>query len=121
MKKDIYQIKGKNIDLSWGQNSGEVEQYQLQMTDRNGSVTAMELLSGDTTSFTLPLDKPGDYTVSLTAIPKGGSSRQQAEKVQASIQIHSLSFIESYWVMLAGAGVILAAVLLVIVLVLKRR
>lgn len=118
-KNGVTKIKGNTASLTWSAGSDNIDHYELTVTDAKGNLVARETLPGNATAYTLNKGK-GDYHVELVAVPRYGSSEGDTV-ARASVTIHSLSFLERFWYIIAGAAVLLVGAAVALVMLLKDR
>lgn len=119
VKNGVSKIKGNTAKLTWSAGSDNIDHYELTVTDAKGNLVARETLSGSATSYNLNKGK-GDYRVELVAVPRYGSSEDETV-ARASLTVHSLSFLERFWYIIAGVAVLLAGAAVALVMLLKDR
>ena len=118
-KNGVSKIKGNTAKLTWSAGSGNIDHYELTVTDAKGNPVTRETLPGSATSYTLNKGK-GDYRVELVAVPRYGTSGDETV-ARASVTVHSLSFLERFWYFIAGAAVLLVGAVVALVILLKDR
>ena len=117
---DVYAVQAKRAELTWNYESGEADHFDLAVTAPDGSAALSKTLDGSTRTYTLDMDHPGDYNVSLTAFSRYVLPGEEAVSTTASavVRPHFPGFVEKYWPFLAGAAGLL---ILIVVLLLIRR
>ncbi len=118
-KNGVIRIKGNSAKLTWSVTGGNIDHYELAVTDAGGNPMTRETLSAGTSSYTLNKGK-GDCRVELAAVPRYASS-EDAAVARASLTIHSLTFLERFWYIILAAAVLLAGGAVALIVVMKER
>ena len=117
-KNGVSKIKGNTARLTWSAG-GNIDHYELTVTDANGNPVARENLPASSTGYTLNKGK-GDANVELAAVPRYADAGD-ATVARTRVTVHSLSFIERFWFILVGAAVLLAGGGVALFMLLKDR
>lgn len=117
-KDGVSKVKGNSAQLTWTAG-GNIDHYEVTVTDASGNLVARENLPASATSYTLNKGK-GDVKVELAAVPRYATSGD-ASVARASLTVHSLSLIERFWYILVAAALLLAGGGVVLFKLLKER
>jgi len=117
-KNDVTKVKGNTAQLTWSAG-GDIDHYELTVTDANGNLISRENLSPSTTSYTLHKGK-GDCRVELAAVPRYATS-DDASVARTSLTVHSLSLLERFWYILVALVLLLAGGGVALFMLLKDR
>jgi hypothetical protein len=117
-KDDVSKIKGNTAQLTWSA-AGNIDHYELTVTDASGNLVARENLPASRTSYTLQKGN-GDVNVELAAVPRYADAGD-ATVARTRVTVHSLSFLERFWFILVAAAVLLAGVGVALFMLLKDR
>jgi len=115
-----YQLSGNTANLSWCCESDNVDHYELAVTDQQGSAVEAQTFGAGQTAYTLTMQKRGDYTLKLTAVPRYGTAADGVFGT-AVVTPHIPTFLEKYWYFLAGAAALLLAGVAVLLIYLKEK
>lgn len=111
-------MKKNHADLAWNLESGNVDHFELQVTDPQGGDFLQTSLAAGTRNYTLEMDQRGEYQVELTAVPRYALTEEMNASAAIVVSPHIPGFIEKYWPFLAG-GVGLLILLIAVLLILK--
>lgn len=117
-KNGVYRIKGGTAQLTWSAG-GNIDHYELTVTDTAGNLVARENLPGSSTSYTVNKGK-GDVNVELAAVPRYADA-EDAAVARTRVTVHSLSFLERFWYILVAVAVLLAGGGVALFMLLKDR
>lgn len=117
-KNGVSRIKGNTTQLTWSAG-GNIDHYELTVTDAGGNLVARENLPASSTSYTLNKGK-GDVNVELAAVPRYADAGD-ATVARTRITVHSLTFLERFWYILVAAALLLAGVGVALFMLLKDR
>ena len=117
-KNGVTRIKGNIAQLTWSAG-GNIDHYELTVTDTAGNLVARENLPASSTSYTLYKGKD-DVNVELAAVPRYADAGD-ATVARMRVTVHSLSFIERFWYILVAAAVLLAGGGVALFMLLKER
>ena len=117
-KDGVSRIKGNSTRLTWSA-AGNIDHYELTVTDASGNLVTRENLPASSTEYTLYKGK-GDVNVELAAVPRYATA-EDAAVARTSLKVHSLSFLERFWYILAAAAVLLAGGGVALFMLLKDR
>ena len=117
-KNGVSKIKGNTAQLTWSAG-GNIDHYELTVTDASGNLVARENLPASSTSYTLQKGK-GDVNVELAAVPRYADAGD-ATVARTRVTVHSLSFLERFWYILVAAAVLLAGGGVALFMLLKDR
>lgn len=117
-KNGVVKIKGNTAQLTWSA-AGNIDHYELTVTDAKGNLVARENLPASSTGYTLRKGK-GDCNVELAAVPRYAADGDAAI-ARTSLTVHSLSFLERFWYFIAAAAALLAGGGVALFMLLKDR
>ena len=118
LKDGVSKIKGNTAQLAWTA-AGNIDHYELTVTDAAGNLSARENLPASATQYTLYKGK-GDVNVELSAVPRYAAADDPAV-ARTGLKVHSLSFLERFWYIFAAAALLLAGGGAALFLLLKDR
>ena len=119
LKNDAYRMKNGQVDLAWSASSGNVDHYELNVTGGKGGTAVSQSFPADASQYSFNLKDSGDYTATLTAMPRYARSGDAA--ATAEVKLHIPNFLEKFWPFIAGGAGLLAALAALAVVLLKRR
>jgi hypothetical protein len=117
-KDGVSKIKGNSVRLTWNA-AGNIDHFELTVTDASGNLVTRENLPASSTEYTLYKGK-GDVNVELAAVPRYATA-EDAAVARTSLKVHSLSFLERFWYILAAAALLLAGGGVALFMLLKDR
>ena len=117
-KNGVSRIKGGTAQLTWTAG-GNIDHYELTVTDTAGNLVTRENLPASSTSYTLNKGK-GDVNVELAAVPRYAGAGDAAV-ARTHVTVHSLSFLERFWYILVAVAVLLAGGGVALFMLLKDR
>ena len=117
-KNGVSKVKGNSAQLAWTAG-GNIDHYEVTVTDMSGNLVSRETLPASATGYTLNKGK-GDVKVELAAVPRYATA-DDATVARASVTVHSLSLIERFWYILVAAVLLLAGGGVALFMVLKER
>ena len=117
-KNDVSKVKGNSAQLTWSAD-GNIDHYELTVTDANGNLISRENLPASSTSYTLHKGK-GDCRVELAAVPRYATS-DDLSVARTSVTVHSLSLLERFWYILVALVLLLAGGGVALFMLLKDR
>ncbi len=117
-KNGVTRIKGNTAQLTWSAG-GNIDHYDLTVTDTAGNLVARENLPASSTGYTLNKGK-GDVNVELAAVPRYADAGD-ATVARTHVTVHSLTFLERFWYILVAAAVLLAGGGVALFMLLKDR
>ena len=117
-KNGVTRIKGNTAQLTWSAG-GNIDHYELTVTDTAGNLVARENLPASSTGYTLNKGK-GDVNVELAAVPRYADAGD-ATVARTHVTVHSLTFLERFWYILVAAAVLLAGGGVALFMLLKDR
>lgn len=118
-KDGVSRIRGNSAKLAWSVTGGNIDHYRLTAVDANGGIVADETLKPSESGYTLKKPAKTDVTVRLDAVARYAPAGEKA--ATASVKVHSLTFLEQYWMFIAGGAVLLLGAVAALLLVLKNR
>lgn len=121
LKDGVATVRTSNPALSWRYEKGNVERYELAVTDAKGNVVQREAVGGSQTGTTLAQLPAGSFDIQLTAVPRYASGAEDPAAATATARVRVLSMLERYWYFLAGALALAALVTAVLLLMAKER
>ena len=117
-KNGVTKIQGNAAQLTWSAN-GNIDHYELTVTDAKGNLISRENLPASSTSYTLYKGK-GDCRVELAAVPRYATS-EDPSVARTSLTVHSLSLLERFWYILVALVLLLAGGGVALFMLLKDR
>lgn len=119
VKNGTARLKNRRADLEWRLDSGNVDHYELAVTNNKGGEVLRQTLDAGTRTYSLTLPKNGDYRAELSAVVRYAPATDAP--ATASLGLHTLTLLEKYWYILAAVALLLAGGVALLVPRLKDR
>ena len=112
-------LKNRKASLTWQMDSGNVDHYELAVTDAKGGEALRQTLPAGSTGYDLTLPRSGDYDVTLSAAARYAPEAEAP--ATATLRLHTLTFLEKYWYFIAAGALLLAGGAVALFMALKER